>query len=106
MNEAEQKTPETPDEESKEYKPPRFLELVLSVGAGALQALELGIPDKDGERKEPNLELARYSIDMLELLKEKTKGNLEAEEERFLEEMTHQLRLRYVEVANKSKEAK
>jgi hypothetical protein len=89
----------------KEYQPPRFLELVLSVGAGALQALGLGIASEADEKEEPNLELARYSIDMIQLLKEKTKGNLEKEEERFLENMLHQLRLRYVEVAKQSKEA-
>ncbi len=93
-------------EKKKEYKPPRFLELVLSVAAGALQALELGVPDKEGKKEKPNLELARYSIDMLELLKLKTNGNLEAEEERFMQEMLHQLRLRYVEAAKQSKEAK
>lgn len=96
---------EEPKKEKKEYQPPRFLELVLSVGAGALQALGIGIPPKEGEKEEPNLELARYSIDMLELLKERTKGNLEEDEKRFLENMLHQLRLRYVEVTKQSKEA-
>lgn len=100
MNEQEESI-----KDEKEYQPPRFLELVLSVGAGALQALGIGIPSKEGEKEEPNLELARYSIDMLVLLKEKTRGNLEQEEERFLENMLHQLRLRYVEVAKQSKEA-
>ena len=93
-------------EQEKGYQPPRFLELVLSVAAGALQVLELGVPDKKGKKEKPNLELARYSIDMLELLKLKTKGNLEAEEERFLQEMLHQLRLRYVEAVKQSKDAK
>lgn len=93
-------------EQEKGYQPPRFLELVLSAAAGALQALELGVPDKKGKKEKPNLGLARYSIDMLELLELKTKGNLEAEEERFLQEMLHQLRLRYVEAAKQSKDVK
>ncbi len=93
-------------EQEKGYQPPRFLELVLSAAAGALQALELGVPDKEGKKEKPNLGLARYSIDMLELLELKTKGNLEAEEERFLQEMLHQLRLRYVEAAKQSKDVK
>lgn len=92
-------------EQEKGYQPPRFLDLVLSAAAGALQSLELGVPDKEGKKEKPNLGLARYSIDMLELLKLKTKGNLEAEEERFLQEILHQLRLRYVEAVQQSKEA-
>jgi len=91
-------------EQEKGYQPPHFLELVLSVAAGALQALDLGISDKEGETGKPNLVLARYSIDLLELLNEKTKGNLEEEEERFLKEMLHQLRLKYVEVTEKFNE--
>jgi len=93
-------------EQEKGYQAPRFLELVLSAAAGALQAFGLGIPDEDGKKEKPNLGLARYSIDMLELLELKTKGNLEAEEERFLQEMLHQLRLRYVEAVKQSKDAK
>ncbi len=94
------------EQKKDEYAPPRFVELVLSVSAGALQAMGLGIPDPNKEGKEPelNLELARYSIDLLDLLKEKTKGNLEAEEEKFLEEMLHQLRLKFIETSKKHKE--
>lgn len=91
-------------EPETEYTPPRFMELVLSVGAGALQALGVGLESTD-EKTPPNLDLAKYSIDLLELLEDKTKGNLEDEEERFLKEMLHQLRLKYLEVANKTKEA-
>lgn len=97
---------EMKNEQKKEYQPPRFLEVVLSVGAGALQALGIALSDKSDAMHEPNLELARYSIDMLELLKEKTRGNLEEEEEKFLEKMLHELRLKYVEIANQPKEAK
>ncbi|MBN2379279.1 DUF1844 domain-containing protein [candidate division WOR-3 bacterium] len=87
------------------YHEPRFMDVVFSVSAGALQGLGLGIPAADGKKFEPNLELARYSIDMLELLKIKTEGKLEEKERKFLEEMLHSLRVRYLEVANQSKEA-
>ncbi len=88
---------------NSEYNPPRFMELVLSVGAGALQALGIGIQAED-EKNEPNLILARYSIDLLELLEKKTQGNLEDEERKFLEQMLHQLRLKYLEVAKHAQE--
>jgi hypothetical protein len=43
--------------------------------------------------------LARQSIDILGLLSEKTKGNLTGEEERLLEHVLYELRLRFVEVS-------
>jgi hypothetical protein len=38
-------------------------------------------------------------IDLLELFQEKTKGNLEADEQKFLDSILHQLKLHYVEKA-------
>lgn len=90
---------------SEEDKTPRFMDIVFSTSAGALQGLGLGITDKEGEKPKVNLELARYSIGMLELLKVKTDGNLDGEESKFLEEMLHSLRLKYLEIANQAKEA-
>ena len=45
---------------------------------------------------EPDLELARYNIDMLMALEEKTKGNLTPEEEQLMEDVLYDLRLRYI----------
>ncbi len=53
-------------------------------------------PAPDGT--EPELELARQNIDLLELLQQKTKGNLSGEEERLLAQALYDLRARYVEV--------
>jgi hypothetical protein len=50
----------------------------------------------DGESME-NLDLARLHIDLLEVLKDKTEGNLTSEESTFLDSLLYQLRLRYVE---------
>ena len=55
-------------------------------------------PLPDGGSAE-NLELARYHIDLLELLQTKTKGNLEAQEDKLLADLLYQLRMRYVEKA-------
>jgi hypothetical protein len=46
----------------------------------------------------PNLILARADIDLLDLLQEKTKGNLTGDEERLLSQALFELRIRYVEV--------
>ncbi|MHC4105504.1 MAG: DUF1844 domain-containing protein [Planctomycetota bacterium] len=57
---------------------------------------------KNEEKREPDLELAKYNIDMLEALEEKTKGNLTEEEKKVLENTLNQLRMSYVEVADKA----
>jgi hypothetical protein len=50
----------------------------------------------DGESAE-NLDMARLHIDLLEVLKNKTAGNLTAQEHTLLEDLLYQLRLRYVQ---------
>lgn len=67
----------------------------------ATQALfSLGLLQMKGqEEKKPDLELAKYNIDMLEVLEEKTKGNLTEEEERVLSTTLSELRMGYVRVA-------
>jgi len=60
----------------------------------------LGILQVEGqEKKEPDLQLAKYNIDMLETIEEKTKGNLTKEEETVLSNMLNQVRMAYVKVA-------
>ena len=59
--------------------------------------------DKDDEDSEPNLPLAKHSIDMLAMLQEKTRGNLSIEEQRLLENGLTELRFRYVQVADEQK---
>jgi hypothetical protein len=55
-------------------------------------------PQPDGA-VERDLILARQSLDILELLQEKTRGNLTGAEERLLEQSLHELRLRFAEVS-------
>lgn len=49
-------------------------------------------------KTEINPEQARFLIDTLSLIKEKTKGNLTSEEEKFLNESLYNLRMTYIEV--------
>jgi hypothetical protein len=59
---------------------------------------------REGEEKqEPNLPLAKHSIDMLAMLQEKTRGNLTPEEQRLLENGLTELRFRYVQVADEQR---
>jgi len=49
---------------------------------------------------EPNLPLARHSIDMLAMLQEKTRGNLTSDEQRLIENGLTELRFRFVQVSD------
>ena len=65
-----------------------------------LGLLHFGQPE---EAPEPDLDLARHTIDLLAVLQEKTRGNLALEEQRFLENTLTELRFRYVQVAEELK---
>ncbi len=56
---------------------------------------------KGEEERKPDLDLARYNIDMLETLEEKTKGNLTPQEQLILKNTLSELRMGYVHVADK-----
>ncbi len=75
-----------------------FAALISMLTTQALFALGL-LQVKGQEKREPDLELAKYNIDMLETLGEKTKGNLTKEEETVLANTLNELRMGYVKVA-------
>lgn len=77
----------------------RFIEFVLMHSQQAAFALGL-IPHPSGERHEPNLETAQMFIDQLAMIREKTRGNLSAEETRILDDALTQLRMAFVEVSS------
>lgn len=64
---------------------------LISLGRTALQALG----DTPESLAATDLPLARQTIDLLGLLQEKTKGNLDPEEQKLLESMLYELRIRY-----------
>ena len=68
-----------------------------------LQLGLLNLGEKDESPPEPNLPLARHSIDMLAMLQQKTQGNLTVEEQRLLENGLTELRFRYVQVSDEVK---
>jgi len=75
-----------------------FAALVSMLVTQALFALGL-LQVKGQEEKEPDLELAKYSIDMLDTIEKKTKGNLTEEEKKVLENTLSQVRMAYVKLA-------
>ncbi len=75
-----------------------FSMLVLSLSQTALVHMgDSSTPDEPGAERD--LALARQTIDMLGMLQEKTKGNLTGSEERLIETVLYDLRLRFVEVS-------
>ena len=75
-----------------------FAALVSMFVTQALFAL--GVLEVEGqEKKEPDLEMAKYDIDMLNTLEEKTKGNLTEQEKKVLENTLNEVRMAYVKVA-------
>lgn len=81
---------------------PSFFDLVAAVAQPI--ALYLGdVKMPDGESME-NLQLARLHIDLLEILQQKSAGNLNDQEKGFLEDLLYQLRLRYVEKTEQGSE--
>jgi len=72
--------------------------LISTLTTQALFALGL-LQIKGQKQRQPDLELARYNIDMLETLQEKTKGNLTKEEQAVLANTLSELRMGYVKVA-------
>lgn len=80
--------------------PPRpeitFSTFVLSLGTQAL--VQLGeMPDPLTRKVSPDLVGAQQTIDILGVLEEKTRGNLNADEAELLRRLLFDLRLRYVE---------
>ncbi|MBV8553120.1 MAG: DUF1844 domain-containing protein [Acidobacteriaceae bacterium] len=76
------------------------MESILMQAQMQLGLLHLG---EENQQAEPNLPMARHSIDLLAMLQEKTRGNLGVEEQRLLENGLTELRFRYVQVADEVK---
>ena len=89
------------DDKNQTLPPPQFSNLVLSIASTAL--IKMGLDSNNKEEK--NMDMARYNIDLLDLLKEKTKNNLSQEEEKLLNSCISDLQIQFVKVQNKAKES-
>ncbi len=75
-----------------------FSTFVLSLGTTALYQLGVMPEPGTGERTEADPPIAQQTIDTLEMLREKTRGNLEEEERKLIESLLYELRMRFVEL--------
>ena len=90
-----------PKETSNDQKmPPGDFAAVISMMA--TQALfAMGMLQVEGqEGRKPDLNIAKYNIDMLETIQEKTKGNVSKDEEQILKNTISQLQSAYVQKAS------
>ncbi len=75
-----------------------FNSFIFSLSTSAL--IQLGeIEDPFTQKTAKNLPLAKQTIDLIGMLKEKTKGNLTTQEERVIENILYDLRMRYIKSA-------
>jgi hypothetical protein len=95
----EQKETKDKAQEEKAKRPPlpevNFNSLVFSLSSSAF--FHLGeIADPQTGKKEKDLPLAKHAIDTIDLLKQKTAGNLTEDEQKFINAILDDLKLRYV----------
>jgi hypothetical protein len=89
---------ERPKEQEKQELPSiDFITFILSL-ASSVQVHFGMIPNPATGKAEKNLGLAKQTIDILGVMQEKTKGNLDKQEEQLIESILYELRLKYVEL--------
>lgn len=87
----------SPNEQKQEYDYPQinFTNFVLSLSTTAL--FHFGdFPEYEGGKTEKNLPAAKQTIDILDMLNEKTKGNLDKNESSLIQGVLYELKMRYV----------
>jgi hypothetical protein len=89
------------DQPVQSLHPMDFSTHVLSLASTALIALGK-MPAPDGEELPLDLETAKHLIDVLGMLEQKTKGNLDDAEQKLISSLTYDLRVAYVD-AQKAK---
>jgi len=82
-------------EENAQLPEINFANFILSLGTTAFYHFG-DLPDQDGRTTDKNLAAAKQTIDLLTLLKSKTEGNLDHDEQALLDGMLYELRMRYV----------
>jgi hypothetical protein len=92
--------PESAEPEGRERPPlpePSIKTFVSGLAGQVLINMGLFANPATG-KTEKNLEMAKYSIDLLQILSDKMRGNLTDEEEKLMNTILYDLRMRYVEV--------
>ena len=91
---------EDQDKQRPPLPPADFAGLVNTFTTQAFFALGV-LRTKEDKDIPADLELAKYNIDMLEVLGDKTSGNISDDEKKMIENTLHQLRMAFVQVSQK-----
>jgi hypothetical protein len=83
-----------------ELPPANFSSLVSMLGTQAFYAMGF-IRTHENEEPVQDLKMAKYNVDLLGILQEKTQNNLSDEEHKLLDETLQQLRMAFVQASNK-----
>lgn len=95
------KTAETAGPQTTEPLPEiTFASFIMSLGTSVFFSLG-DLPHPETGAAEKNLPLAKQTIDLLGLLREKTRNNLTPEEENIFDHLLYDLRMRYVKEVSK-----
>ncbi len=86
-----------PEFNTEEIPPVDFKNFIIGISQSVLIYLGL-IPDPITNKINKNLPLAKHTIDTIEMLKEKTKGNLTSEEASVINSILTDLKLKYVQI--------
>ncbi|MGB5219136.1 MAG: DUF1844 domain-containing protein [Smithella sp.] len=94
QQESKESSQPAPDKEMN-YPSVNFTNFILSLSTSAL--FHFGdFPETEGGKPQKNLPAAKQTIDILDLLHEKTKGNLDKNESELLQGILYELKMRYV----------
>ncbi len=85
----------SPKEKETESFQIDFSTFIMSLTSSAFYHLG-DMPDPSTGKKEVNLPAVQQTIDMLIMLREKTKGNLKEDEEKLVEQLIYELQVKYV----------
>lgn len=77
-----------------------LVEIINLIAMQAIAALGL-VATPDGRRLPPDLELAKHYVDLLQVLDDKTRGNLTPEEKKTLDQVLYEMRMNYVQLASR-----
>lgn len=74
-----------------------FSMLAMSIASSAAMAMGIAPDPSTGKTHTPDKSLARFNIDLLLMLRDKTRNNLTDEEKKFLESIIADLQIKFIQ---------
>jgi hypothetical protein len=87
---------QNPSQQSMQQLEASFSVLTMSIASSAVMSLGLAPNPHDGNKTTVDKDMARFNIDLLLMLKEKTTGNLNSDETQFLQSIINDLQTKFL----------